>query len=93
MLRQQRTIHLGCLAHIGAVLLCCLLLYVGIDPLINLFLGIPKRPSVPAYPNGQQAQKWVERRDWGTHGFTTVETTDDRDTVLAYFEQHLGPDR
>ncbi len=92
MLRQRPIRRFGCLGSIGVALLCCLLLYIGVDPLLNVFFGTLKPPTFPAYPAGQQTRQWVERRDWGTHRFAAFETTDDRDTVLAGFARSLGPD-
>jgi len=92
VIRQRRARRLGCLGSSGAALLCCLLLYIGVDPLLNVFFGTLKAPPFPTYPSGQQTREWVERRDRGTHRFAAFETTDDWDTALASFAQGLGPD-
>lgn len=51
-------------------------------------------PSVPAYPNQQQAQTRTERL-YGDDTLTTTTffTTDAPGVVLDYYRQHLGPFR
>lgn len=84
--------RLGCLGSIGVGLLCCLILYIGTDPLLNLFFGTLKAPTMPTYATGRQTRVWTERHDLGTNYNATFETTEDRDTALASFTRGLGPD-
>lgn len=86
--------RIGCVATLAIVVLCCLLLFISVDPILNIFFGVQTSPIIPAYPGASDIRTTQQRIDHGgTRRAVTFETTSDRDTVLAYYEQHLGPAR
>jgi hypothetical protein len=92
MAQRHRRLRLGIVGVSSGLLLCCLLPYVALDPLLNvaLFGGIAP-PVIPEHPNGQQVQRRVERVGLETHRITTFQTTDARPAVVDFYARNLGP--
>jgi len=86
--------RIGCVATLVIVVLCCLLLFISIDPILNIFLGVQTAPIIPIYSGASDVRTTQQRIEYGgTRRTVMFKTTSDRDTVLAYYEQHLGPTR
>lgn len=85
----QWPLRLG-IVVVGGLLLCCLLPYLALDPLVNLLNGTPP-PVVPEYPHRQQIQRRVERRGARVDRVTTFQTADPPEMVLDFYARNLGP--
>lgn len=92
MSKRRRRLRLGIVMASGGLLLCCLLPYVALDPLLNvaLFGGIAP-PVIPEYPHGQQIRRRVEREGLRTHRSTTFQTSDTQPAVIDFYARNLGP--